>query len=82
MQAQSQTDKYASHTALYGQPHYKIVMKMLPTDSQRDALMALTARQGFRVKDIRIIHKGPDRCFGFVEFGDVNSVQAWMEYNK
>ncbi|EJW80250.1 hypothetical protein WUBG_08841, partial [Wuchereria bancrofti] len=57
MQAQSQTDKYASHTALYGQPHYKIVMKMLPTDSQRDALMALTARQGFRVKDIRIIHK-------------------------
>ncbi|VDN86585.1 unnamed protein product, partial [Brugia pahangi] len=45
MQAQSQTDKYASHTALYGQPHYKIVMKMLPTDSQRDALMALTARQ-------------------------------------
>uniref|UniRef100_A0AAF5Q242 G-patch domain-containing protein n=1 Tax=Wuchereria bancrofti TaxID=6293 RepID=A0AAF5Q242_WUCBA len=82
MQAQSQTDKYASHTALYGQPHYKIVMKMLPTDSQRDALMALTARQGFRVKDIRIIHKGPDRCFGFVEFGDVNSAQAWMEYNK
>ncbi|OZC07773.1 hypothetical protein X798_05253 [Onchocerca flexuosa] len=82
MQAQSQTNKYASHTALYGQPHYKIVMKMLPTDSQRDALMALTARQGFRVKDIRIIHKGPDRCFGFVEFGDVNSAQAWMEYNK
>ncbi|VDM21180.1 unnamed protein product [Wuchereria bancrofti] len=29
---------YASHTALYGQPHYKIVMKMLPTDSQRDAV--------------------------------------------
>ncbi|VDN33784.1 unnamed protein product [Gongylonema pulchrum] len=58
MQKQSQTDKYASHTALYGQPHYKIVMKMLPLDSQRDALMALTARQGFRVKDIRIIHKG------------------------
>ncbi|VDN84563.1 unnamed protein product [Brugia pahangi] len=24
----------------------------------------------------------PDRCFGFVEFGDVNSAQAWMEYNK
>ncbi|VDN04543.1 unnamed protein product [Thelazia callipaeda] len=82
MQAQLQTDKYTSHAALYGQPHYKIVMKMLPIDSQRDELMALTVRQGFRVKDIRIIHKGPDRCFGFVEFGDVNSAQAWMEYNK
>ena len=28
------------------------------------------------------ITTGPDRCFGFVEFPDVNSAQAWMEYNK
>uniref|UniRef100_A0A183UST2 RanBP2-type domain-containing protein n=1 Tax=Toxocara canis TaxID=6265 RepID=A0A183UST2_TOXCA len=25
---------------------------------------------------------GPERCFGFAEFADVNSAQAWMEFNK
>uniref|UniRef100_A0A0N5AA43 G-patch domain-containing protein n=1 Tax=Syphacia muris TaxID=451379 RepID=A0A0N5AA43_9BILA len=82
----SQYDRSSSQSShsfsAYGQPHYKIVLKKLPQDLQRDTLMTRVAHQGFRVKDIRIIHKGPDRCFGFVEFPDVNSAQAWMEYNK
>ncbi|VDN53801.1 unnamed protein product [Dracunculus medinensis] len=76
------SSRYSPPSIVYGQPHYKIVMKMLPQGVQRDALMAQIARQGFHVKDIRIIHKSPDRCFGFVEFADVSSAQAWMEFNK
>uniref|UniRef100_A0A0M3JUW8 Putative rna binding protein (inferred by orthology to a S. mansoni protein) n=1 Tax=Anisakis simplex TaxID=6269 RepID=A0A0M3JUW8_ANISI len=66
----------------FGQPHYKIVLKVLPSDIQREGVIAQIERQGFRVRDIRIIRKGPERCFGFAEFADVNSAQAWMEFNK
>uniref|UniRef100_A0A9J2P549 RNA-binding protein 10 n=2 Tax=Ascaris TaxID=6251 RepID=A0A9J2P549_ASCLU len=86
----SRNDSTLTHS--FGQPHYKIVMKVLPSDIRREAIIAQVERQGFPVRDIRVIRKGsyyfhmlfqgPERCFGFVEFADVNSAQAWMEFNK